>query len=339
MWGTRKVLFSAFDAGGGNAILPVVKNLLADKKCKLLCLIGGPSKEIFKKEKIKFIDADLLNDKDLHSVVNNFKPDFFISGTSLGPRFDKKILFTVRGLGAKSIYILDYWAHYWERFSGDKKDFVYLPDLICIMDENAKKEMIAEGFNSKMIKVTGNPHFDYFQKNIKKGIEDKLTVLFISQPLKKSEFGYDEFGVLNDLLEVLDDLMADFKVIIRLHPKEDSGKFDKYLNKSRNIKIESKFPIEKNISRAGLVIGMNSMVLFQAAIAGKKVISYQPNLKTKDFLISNKFGLSKLVTKKADLKKILKIYFNGNFIVLKKQAQDLIIPNATKNIINLIKNL
>lgn len=331
-----KILFSAFDAGGGNAIFPVIKNIFPERKYEVFCIIGGPSKEIFLREDIKFIDADLLTRKDLRNLVKDFHPDFFISGTSMGHRFDRDILPVARELGAKSIYIIDYWAHYWERFSGFKKDLAYLPDLICVMDSGTKEEMAAEGFDPKKIAVTGNPYFDYFQKNIRSGKEDRKTVLFMSQPIsdRRDEFGYDEFGVLDDLLGALGDLREDFRVVIRQHPKEAVGKFDKYIGK--NVSIDSGSPVEEIISGAGLIVGMNSMVLFQAAIAGKKVISYQPGLKTKDFLISNMLGLSRLAVKKSDLEKLLKEYFSGKFPEPGKASGNAIVPNAAENIIKLI---
>ena len=104
----KKILFSAFDAGGGNAVLPVAKNISKSKQFKTLCIVGGPSKDIFKRGKIKFISADLLTKKELKKLVETFRPNFFISGTSAGLTFDKKILPTVQKMGTKSIYILDY---------------------------------------------------------------------------------------------------------------------------------------------------------------------------------------------------------------------------------------
>ena len=342
----EKILFSAFDAGGGNAIFPVVSQITKSKKYKILCLIGGPSKAIFsagggssfggKNQKIKYIDVETLRENELITLIKDYKPDFFISGTSSGLTFDKKILPIARRLGARTIYILDYWANYWQRFSGEKKDFKYLPDIICVMDNKAKKEMLAEGFNSKSIKVTGNPYFDFFQKNIKSGREENSTILFLSQPYagKRDQFGYDEFEVLDGILEMLGNLKADFRVIIRPHPKEEIGKFDTYIKK--NILVNTQTSIEKLLSRAGLIIGMNTMVLFQATIAGKKVISYQPNLKTKDFSVSGEFGLGKLATNKKDLQTLLKKYLHNKFPMPKKN-RNIILPHATKNIINVIK--
>ena len=330
----KKILFSAFDIGGGNAVFPVAERVSRDKKFSALLLIGGPSKEIFKKKKIKFINADLLSFRDLKDLIYDFNPDFFIGGTSAGLTFDKKILDTLKKNGAKTIYILDYWANYWQRFSSEKKDFRYLPDMICVMDQKAKKEMVAEGFDPKIIKITGNPHFDHFRK-IKKG--DSTLILFISTPVSvKEKSGYDEFTVIEGILRVLKsgNFPSDFKVIIRPHPSEKSEKFDRYVDSG--IRVDDETSIEELLSRAGLVIGMTSVVLFQAAIAGKRVISYQPNLKSKDFSVVGEFGLGQLATGESELRDLFKKYSSGIFPESRKSF-DMTVPHATGNIIDMIK--
>ena len=80
------------------------------------------------------------------------------------------------------------------------------------------------------------------------------------------------------------------------------------------------------------------MVLFQAALVGKKVISYQPNLKTKDYSISSDLGLSVLIKNKGDLKNILQRYSKNDFPKF-ENGFDVIVPNATDNIIKLIEKL
>lgn len=333
----KKILLSAFDIGGGNAVFPVAEKILKDKKSPILLMIGGPSKEIFKKKRIKFIDVDSLQFGDLKKLVIDFQPDFLISGTSAGLTFDKKILDDLKKIGTKSIYILDYWANYWQRFSSEKKDFRYLPDMICVMDEKAKTEMLEEGFDSRTIFVTGNPYFDYFQKNITKRSEIKSQILFLSQPISEKEgVSYDEFTAIEGVLKVLraGDFPHDFSVIIRPHPRENSEKFGRYIDSK--IKIDDKTSVEKLLSKSGLVIGMTSMVLFQAAIAGKRVISYQPNLKTKDFSMKGEFGIGHLATSEKDLKDFITRHFNGTFPDSGK-ISDIIVPHATENIIKIIK--
>ena len=124
----KSVILSASDPGGGNSLLPIVGGLSGD--LKLLFVLGGASRELFKKAGIEFIDGDALNESELRDLVHKFKPDLFIAGSSFGPTIDKRIFEILKGK-VKSIYILDFWSNYWQRFSADKvKDFKYLPYFI-----------------------------------------------------------------------------------------------------------------------------------------------------------------------------------------------------------------
>src|SRR5207248_11353111 len=62
-----------------------------------------------------------------------------------------------------SVYVLDFWSNYWQRFSDSGKDLKFLPEKICVMDNAAEEAMIAEGIPPDRIAVTGNPHFEDFR--------------------------------------------------------------------------------------------------------------------------------------------------------------------------------
>ncbi len=337
-----KILFSANDAGGGNAIFPVIKALSKNKQFEAMCIAAGPAKSIFQKEKIKFIDADKLSDAKLFKISGNFDPAVFISGTDFGFTVDKKLLLFFKHKKIKTIAILDFWVNYRDRFSEKNGDFKYLPDIVCVMDKRAKKEMVDEGFDPSKLIVTGNPYFDYFSQKIKKNKEKKNKILFISQPYSeiKNNLGYDEFVVLNDLVGALNELNCSYSLILRPHPREGVAKFKGYSKGNNNVKIDNKTSIEKLISDCGLIIGMNSMVLFQAAIYGKRVISYQPDLGSKDALPSNGYGLSILIKKRKDLLRLIKKYLiTGQFPVFQKNVKQIIIKGATRKVTKLIINI
>ncbi|MDO8493071.1 MAG: polysialyltransferase family glycosyltransferase [bacterium] len=341
----QNIILSASDPGGANTLLPLIEQL--SKEFKLHFILGGASRELFTKAGIDFVDGDKLGEVELQKIITDLHPDIFVAGSSFGYTIDKRILELVKGK-TKTIYILDFWSNYWQRFSSLKvKDFKYLPDVICVMDDFASKEMIKDGFVQEMIRVTGNPHFDSFIESISPELREKNRILFISQPYSDTEnvatnFGYTEFDVLDDLLEILED-HNDYKLIIRPHPKEEQGKFNEVIKSRKNISLDDDTTdVRTSISRADLIIGMNSMVLLQAGLAGKDVISYQPGLKDgTDVLVSNKMGMSRLVTDSEELRQILGNYFTGSGVNIRNKA-DLkgfsIIKNAGDNVIKLIKN-
>lgn len=339
----KNIVLSASDPGGANTLLPIISRL--PEEFNLLTIVGGASRDLFKKAGLKFVDGDELTTLELEKLVKDFNPDVFVAGTSFGYTIDKKIFELVKGK-TKTLYILDFWSNYWQRFSSDGvRDFKYLPDVISVMDDFAKEEMMKEGFNPKIIEVTGNPHFDSFIDSIDSKIQEKRRILFASQPYSGKDvatnFGYDEFSVLGDLLKVLSDF-DDYKLIIRPHPKENPAKFDEIIKSNKNVFLDDDLDVKISISRADLIIGMNSMILLQSALAGKNVISYQPGLPIeKDILISNKTGLSKLITDSVILRENIGNYFAGNGVIIENNGNSgklELIRNAGDKVIKLIKS-
>ena len=290
--GGMKVLFSANDAGGANAIAPVIASL-AGKGAELHGALSGPAQDIFAASGIPF------------TAGFSASPEIFVAGTSAGDTPDKRIMRELTG--TPSLYVLDFWLNYWQRFSTTgKKDFAYLPTRICVMDEIAKGEMIAEGFPPERLIVTGNPHFDHFADAIERADEEAGRILFISQPLRDiarmqgySGAAYDEYASLSDVVQALESVPEQFYVSIRLHPKESDEKYAAYIGSRVRWAPES--TIEGAISRSGLVVGMSSPVLMQAAAAGKRVVSYEPGLAGADSLVSNRCGVTRRLDTPAGL--------------------------------------
>lgn len=299
-----KVLFSAQDPGGKNAIAPVIAVLKAE---------GAEVGE------------------------NVTAPDVFIAGTSAGDSPDKRIL---KNLGkTPSLYVLDFWSNYWQRFSTPGvKDFVYLPTRICVMDDIAKEEMIAEGFPVGRLVVTGNPHFDHFADAITKESEKVERILFVSQPLRAigDMSGYapiacDEYAALKDVLEALAELSERYYLSLRLHPKESADKFAEYLGPRVRRALEP--TLEEALSKSGLVIGLSSPVLMQATAAGKKVLSYEPNLAGADPLVSNRVGVTTRIENKEELAKALVAYTDGEWPFTVRPLREVWPTGATERVV------
>jgi len=331
-----KILVSANNPGGANSLLPVIQQLLKNGE-ELIIILEDKARDIFKKAQISFLDAEGFDKNKIDKLFDENNFHIFLGGSSLGKTIDKKLLDYCKERGLVSICVLDFWSNYWQRFSTEKKDFKFLPDYICVMDKKAKQDMTKEGFNGDSVIITGNPCFDHFVDNIKNSHEDKSKILFVSQPLESLDYGYDELSVLSDTIEALEKDNINCEVVVRLHPRDKEDKFNKILKKGNvSVFLDENDNLEESISSSGLILGMNSMVLFQSAVAGKKVISYQPNLKVNDCLISNNLGLSRLITKKSELTQALKDYFLDKDIISNDMNKDVIIKEATKKVIDFI---
>lgn len=321
------VLFGAMDAGGANAIAPVLRTL-AQEGVHLEGVTEGPASRIL---------------SDIPSSPLAGAPDVLLLGTSAGDAPEKCLL--KEHPQVPSVSVLDFWANYWQRFSSaGEKDFAYLPTRICVIDDIARDEMIAEGFPAERLLVTGNPHFDHFADAITTTAEDAHRILFISQPLSVnasmrgfSAVGYDEHATVNDIIEALALLPQEYYLSLRLHPKEAPDTYAELLGP--RVRRATEATLEEAVSASNLIVGMSSPVLMQAAAAGKKVLSYEPNLPGADPLVSNRAGVTTRIADKAALADALSKYARGEWPFANRPLREVWPAGATARVLQTVRAL
>lgn len=288
-----KIMFFANDPGGANAIFPLIESL---KK----------NNEVFVFAKLAALQ--ILKCPEYNNQLSSIMPDLIITGTSAKNSDERYLWKEAKDLGIKSIAILDYWGNYGIRFSKyssleiEKFNNVCecLPDYIIVMDEFAKSEAIKEGIPEEIILPLGNPHFENMlnQSKTLKDVrskfasKDEFLITYASQPFIEDCGKGEELNVLEDLIA-----LTDKKIIVKIHPKEDFSKFDKY--KSR-VQLDKLTPILEVFKASDLVISINSMALFEAMIIQKPVISYQKNEHDKNKFILTKLGQLPFINNKKD---------------------------------------
>lgn len=310
----KRILFVAQDPGGFNSLVNVIKNLQKNK-LDAKVFLANESRQIAEKNRIKYIDCTNKGEAEINEIINTFNPDLIFTATSMGMSLEKKALSWAKANRVKSIAIIDFWSNYKIRFSTPgTDDLKYLPDAICVIDEYMKKEMITRGFKKENLFVTGNSFFDTLKK-VKN--EKEKYILFASQPFseaaaKDKKFAdkpaFDEVKIFSDIENALRESGNKLPILISFHPREKKrDKFDKIIFKSKLKIKKAKKDTAQLFSGAKLVIGINTMILFQAVLAGKKVVSYQPGIRKEfDPLISNHLKLSLPTYSYNDLLKILK---------------------------------
>src|SRR3989338_9378507 len=152
MSSSKRILWSANDPGGANAVVPVVEALVR-RGDDVVGVVTGPALEIAQQKKLPV------------ALESPWRPDLFLAGTSGAlDSVDKQLLRTLRD--TPSVYVMDFWNNYRMRFTE------ILPTRLCVIDEQSKKDAIADGLSAESIVVTGNPHFDHFADKISKSGED-----------------------------------------------------------------------------------------------------------------------------------------------------------------------
>lgn len=318
-----KIIFAAKDKGGFDAILPVIRKLKINSKFKLFILLDNPAYLFAKKEKIKPFFAGNKPSREIESLIKKIDPDIILTGTSRGFSIEKKIINIAKKLSKISLSVVDCRGNYQERF-GKKLEF--LPDYVLALDQNMKEDIERQGVLKSRIIVAGNPRFDKFL-NIKKSKESKNLIVFYSQPFSEIRYNrLNEIEIFKDVVEVIEKKYPDKKIIVKLHPAEKKyKKFNKTIKNTKlNIIIEKKLDPDILSKKAELIIGMNSVVLFDAVLMGKRVLSYCPGGRKqensiKDFLEKENFvcdksefsqKLEKIYTKSALRPQNFKEYLN-----------------------------
>ncbi|MBI4327448.1 MAG: hypothetical protein HY674_19615 [Chloroflexi bacterium] len=318
-----KVLALAGDAGGARALVPVLKRLAATPDVVLQCQAYAAAEAIWRREGFAAAAPDL-------SAA--FQCDRLLLGTSWQPeQWELAAIERVRGTAVKSVSLLDSWVNYRLRFINRNGELV-LPDFIAVMDEQARQEMIAEGFPGARLCVTGHPGIEELERHrgpaamlaarnrilsLLAGERPDLVFLFASQPLSQMEaaasWGFDERTVLHDLTAAVREVLQRNRqrgvLLIKPHPRERAplaGGISGGEGPLRLFVVEDRqADYRELIAASDIVLGMNSNLLLEACLLEKPVLSYQPGLLRPDPLPSNRWGWSRPVYARADLEPAL----------------------------------
>jgi UDP-N-acetylglucosamine 2-epimerase len=335
----KKILATSTHAGGIIAIIPVINKLNDDKRLDIITLGHQVSEKILKQRNMNYktirdLGLENISVYSMGYLLDKEKPDLVLTGTSVQDDSNKEIVEQTLTLAAKErkipvIAVLDYWAHYSQRFSdvytGEKHKF--LPDRIAIMDEHAEKEMAAEGFDKNMLVITGNPNFDKLEAKAKSfaneerqnlraqlGASGKLLYYATACAInEKPAFGHwclDNIQIINQVFNELPN--NDARMIVGLRPsyqKEDIDEISKYLqeNAGGKIAMTSEISALELALAADITMTSNSTVAIEAMYMGKPSISLQPNLKCDDGLSRfTKIGIIPVGYTPEDCKRLVK---------------------------------
>jgi len=311
----RNIVFTAMNPGGFNAIAPLIQQMAQEKSCTILLLCAQHAVDMAKKFHVPCIDATRHTKKTVKEFFEESPVDLLIAGTSTGMSVEKYCIEEAQLRNIPSIAVVDFWSNYAMRFSTpETRDLAYLPNMVCAIDDSMKNGMMKEGISESSIMVTGNPFFDTFKKEITQ-VPD--CILFISQPFSEiykevdpylTAPVFDEVAIFSDVVTVLVSLDVQLPVYIAFHPRStERQKFDTSIrDASLDIRILDG-STESMLHRSAVVVGMNSVMLFQAALSGIPTVSYQPGITAaQDTLESNRLGISRAAYQLQDLEKRLR---------------------------------
>lgn len=310
----HRILFFSCEPGGAEVLIPVIRLLQSQSDCEVVVASYGYGLDRFREKGVGCRTIAKLEPGE-HRLLEEIDPHLLItSATSLPEQdmTDRHLWFGARTLCIPSIAFLDQWQNYARRFSGCGKDeyLACLPDYINCINEFAEQEMLQEGFEAGRLKKFGHPYLSslsdaYDRTEHKEEIAKRLNLplnkpvaLFVSEAIREHfglSRGYDQFGALNLFFQLLKTALPEHIPVIKLHPKDKVEEYQQYF-KSLSDKAPCVITNELNslecIRLANHVFGMTSIMLIEAHILGKPVVSLQPGLVGKNHFLLSRIGIT-----------------------------------------------
>lgn len=330
---TLRLVAVCGDPGGASALAPVLELMAREGRVTVDAFAYRQACYIWQKRGLRFEALDEnLPQEEIDSLLRIPATRLLLTGTSVnGVDLEKSFIESARRRKLPSLALLDYWSNYGARFSVGEGKQACLPDRIAVMDEWARDEMLAEGFDAARLVVTGQPAFDALlgksrvndveRQRVRDGLNiahDDLVVLFASQPLAEVNelsrgdpqwLGYDERTVLTGLLRALDAIsQAHARQIVLLilpHPRESRAIFAGVGSASVRVLVAEQGNALDVAQAADVVTGMNSVLLMESCYSGFLTVSLQPGLRQADSLPASRLGVCPAVYREADMLPVL----------------------------------
>jgi hypothetical protein len=297
-----RALFASGDVGGARAILPIVERCAEEGIDAAFFDNGHISKEapsnLLKISPETFKSIDKFEN---YLIKNDIR--VFIFASSLQ---DSRALSLARWMKAHNvpvIHVLDHWNSYQSRMETDGLP-VFIPDHYAVMDDLAYRAAIADGIEESTLMTTGQPalanlaaEFAQWKTKIDRSIlhqegfdPGKRLISFISEPVEHDQGatpetpgyrGYTEKEVIRRFCEILQPFSKDIQIAILPHPREEQDALAELWNANKGElfgKILNLTRGRYGVFMSDGVAGMGSVLMYEAWLLGKPVISIQPGL-------------------------------------------------------------
>jgi hypothetical protein len=286
-----KILILANDAGGAQLIRSLIVAEKNSAQWTVVTLKGSPASRIF--EKVTHLSH--LNFRDSQHFLESYheKVDLLVFNPGWNP-FPQEVIGRNEGISCPTLALLDHWIDY------DKRLENCMADYFVVCDEDAF-EAAANSSLSPVLKLN-NYHLMELEKKARSQVSSTATggpLLYVSQTIKLHEqaknpsfteftyLGRDEGKVIKDILINFDGLRKCFgitKIRFRLHPSEFTFRHREVMQKFPAISYEVEEASDRRLAESvldsALVLGINSMALFEAHLLDRPSFAIRPHPST-----------------------------------------------------------
>jgi hypothetical protein len=294
----QKILAVSGDPGGARTLQPV-----------LLCLAkkGIP----FAIVRHRFLDAEAPSELQRVAPPDSNTSDHMawfketgctavIFTSSIDDKLPLSIARSAKLSGMPVVHILDHWSYYTERLQTGNAPRL-IPTIYMVMDEVAYNEAESQGIPKEILKITGHPSLSTLISEREEFLTlspiqhlkrlgfsaDKKLLVFISEPIERyantcyvpNSKEYNEKTVLFRLCNGLQKFSSDIQIGLVPHPREDVQGLLEAWNHCRGSLDGHLLRLPKGrqtLFLADGVLGMNSILMYEAWLLGKPLLSVQP---------------------------------------------------------------
>jgi hypothetical protein len=294
----QKILAISGDPGGARTLQPVL-NCLAKKGIPFVIV------------RHRFLDAEAPGEwprvTPPDSNTSNHMAWFKETGctaviftSSIDDKLPLSIARSAKLAGVPVAHILDHWSYYTERLQTDNAPRL-IPAIYMVMDDVAYNEAESQGIPKEILKITGHPSlsgliserdefltFSPIEHLKRLGFSaDKKLLVFISEPIEHyastcyvpNRKEYNEKTVLCRLCDGLQKFSSDIQIGLVPHPREDEQGLLEAWNHCKGSLDGHLLRLPKGrqtLFLADGVLGMNSILMYEAWLLGKPLLSVQP---------------------------------------------------------------
>jgi hypothetical protein len=323
------------DPGAANFLLPVLPALAA--RGVDIELRASGAAQAYTQQKRGVMPA--MPEADAQSLLAALEPDIVLIGTSENEdTYGLKLVEAARCRAITTVGVVDILANADRRFRGrGQHALAFAPDLILTADAPTRQAFVALGHPAANVIATGHPHFDDVRTRaralnaegrdhararcIPHAPADRSVCVFVSEVstgLNPSQYrksdAYTLHGdstrvsrteiVLQEFLAAVAGLPTKPYVVLRLHPKNTREELADFVPKFDAIS-EGGNPLDIVFS-ADAVVGMSSMLLFEAALVGRPTLAILPRAVEASWLPAEAAGVVPIATTRDQVRALVK---------------------------------
>ena len=353
------IRFAARDPGGANVLAGLLPSIKEEFDFAIWALPAAAL--VFERAGFQVSPfAENPHWEELQAKWRKKSADALITGTSHYDPFES-VLWQIAGRDhCRSLAVLDSWSNLAVRFRHRR------PDFVGAIDRGQIEELEALGFDPSNVLLTGHPWLSAVTENAAIGHDQMparrgdIHILFVSEAIagdvaqgSNEPFGFDEFdsfSVVHLAAAEVAKTGKNVQLAIKFHPYEDPKGFLERLETLPRQDGLTLLPLRRTekphpwVLWADLVTGVGSMLLLEAVVLGRPVISVQPGLEREDTFVASQRGCARTLTVAVDGEAALRELIvseqaRSDELDLNRRFLDLMPRDSTSAILNWLRGI